>query len=74
MKPADFVEELASFHFANAFNPYADACPECDAKDAPAVRRRNLEAVLNAAIERGFSPSGLLEILAIGVAAERVWH
>lgn len=53
MKPGAFVEELASYHFANAFNPYADACPEFDADDAPAVRRRNLEAVLNAAIEKG---------------------
>jgi hypothetical protein len=49
MKPAAFVEELASYHFANAFNRYADACPEFDAEDAPAVRQRNLEAVLNAA-------------------------
>ncbi|WP_394887465.1 uracil-DNA glycosylase [Mesorhizobium sp. AaZ16] len=53
MKPGAFVEELASYHFANTFNPYADACPEFDAEDAPAVRRRNLEAVLKAAIERG---------------------
>ncbi|MCW1838754.1 uracil-DNA glycosylase [Prosthecomicrobium hirschii] len=53
MNPATFVQELASYRFENAFNPYADACPDFDAEDAPAVRKQNLEAVLNAAIERG---------------------
>ena len=53
MKSARFVEELASFRFENAFNPYVDTCPDCDTADAPAVRRRNLEAVLDAAIEKG---------------------
>lgn len=53
MKPAAFVTELASLRFENAFNPYADRCPDCDTDDAPAVRRRNLELVLSAALERG---------------------
>ncbi|MBM6596524.1 uracil-DNA glycosylase [Microvirga pudoricolor] len=53
MNPATFVADLASLRFANAFNPYSDLCPDCDAEDAPAIRRRNLEAVLSAALERG---------------------
>ncbi|MCV3242090.1 hypothetical protein ABID19_005744 [Mesorhizobium robiniae] len=53
MKAAAFVEELASYRFENAFNPYVDACPDFDTDEAPAIRRRNLEAVLDAALARG---------------------
>ncbi|PDT35656.1 uracil-DNA glycosylase [Rhizobium sp. M10] len=53
MKAAAFVQELASYRFENAFNPYADACPDFDTDESPAIRRRNLEAVLDAAIDRG---------------------
>ncbi|CDX12603.1 conserved hypothetical protein [Mesorhizobium plurifarium] len=53
MKPAAFVQELASYRFKDAFNPYADACPDFDTDEAPAIRCRNLEAVLDAAMVRG---------------------
>ena len=44
-----FVDELAALSFENVFNPYADCCPEHDRPDAPAIRRRNLVRVLEAA-------------------------
>jgi hypothetical protein len=51
--PASFIASLASLRFDNAFNPYADACPDHDAYDAPVVRRNNLAMVLDAALTRG---------------------
>ncbi|GER07168.1 uracil-DNA glycosylase [Iodidimonas muriae] len=48
-----FLEHLSSLRFNNAFNPYADTCPDCDEGDAPATRRRNLELVLEAALSKG---------------------
>jgi hypothetical protein len=52
MNTAQFVEALADLSFTDAFNPYSDACFDFDQDDAPAIRRKNLELVLNAAIER----------------------
>lgn len=48
-----FIEQLAALRFDNVFNPYADACPDCDAGNAAATRRHNLELVLEAALIRG---------------------
>ena len=48
-----FVAELATLRFHNVFNPYSDVCAEHDLKEAPAIRRGNLEAVLSKAIRRG---------------------
>ena len=47
---AAIVGDLGRLRFANVFNPYIDVCPDHDVADAPRIRRRNLEAVLNAAI------------------------
>jgi hypothetical protein len=48
-----FAAELAALRFENVFNPYADACPDHDGCHAADIRRRNLELVLSAALERG---------------------
>jgi hypothetical protein len=40
-------------HFENAFNPYAEACEDCDKKDAANIRVRNLELVLESALQNG---------------------
>lgn len=53
MTPDDFMNSLISLRSRHAFNPYTDACDEHDAPDAPAVRRRNLRLVLEAAITLG---------------------
>ena len=50
---SDFVAKLAELRFENAFNPYTDVCPIHDFPNAPAIRRRNLELVLAAAISGG---------------------
>ncbi|MBB6487935.1 uracil-DNA glycosylase [Rhizobium lusitanum] len=52
MNTAQFVETLANLSFTDAFNPYSDACDDFDQDDAPAIRRKNLKLVLDAAIER----------------------
>lgn len=48
-----FVNRVAELSFDNAFNPYAEACADHDGADAPAIRRRNLALVLDAAITHG---------------------
>jgi hypothetical protein len=48
-----FIEELSSMRFENVFNPYSDTCPSFDVIGAHMIRRRNLEAVLQAAITNG---------------------
>lgn len=48
-----FVDELAVLRFDNAFNPYAETCPDHDRKDAAAIRKRNLKLVLDAALRNG---------------------
>jgi hypothetical protein len=47
-----FVQELAALRFDNVFNPYVDACPEHDERDAASTRQHNLELVLEAALCR----------------------
>jgi len=49
----EFVERMSALKFENAFNPYAHACTQHDKRGAPSIRRRNLTAVLNAAISSG---------------------
>ena len=53
MTPDDFINALISLRSPHAFNPYTDACEEHDGPDAPAVRRRNMRLVLDAAIVTG---------------------
>lgn len=48
-----FVDRLADLHFDGVFNPYAEACNYHDEMDAPAIRRRNLSLVLEAALSGG---------------------
>jgi hypothetical protein len=48
-----FVNRVAQLSFQSTFNPYAEACADCDAANAPAIRRRNLALVLDAAITHG---------------------
>jgi len=48
-----FVNRVAELSFDNTFNPYAEACADHDGADAPAIRRRNLVLVLDAAITHG---------------------
>jgi hypothetical protein len=45
-----FISELSALNLPNTFNPWRDNCPENDRTDAPAIRRRNLSKVLEAAI------------------------
>jgi hypothetical protein len=52
-KADTFVNRIAALSFDSAFNPYADACADHDRADAPAIRRRNLSLVLDAAIAHG---------------------
>jgi hypothetical protein len=52
-KVEKFVQRVAELKFDCVFNPYADACVDHDNKDAPAIRRRNLALVLNAAVTHG---------------------
>jgi hypothetical protein len=53
MTPACFVDSVASLRFENSFNPYSQICPDHDDENSPAVRRHNLELVLQAAISSG---------------------
>jgi hypothetical protein len=52
-KADTFVNRIAALSFDCAFNPYAEACADHDRADAPAIRRRNLSLVLDAAITQG---------------------
>jgi hypothetical protein len=45
----NFVDALAALSFDNVFNPYADICADHDRPNAPAIRRRNLMSMLDAA-------------------------
>lgn len=47
-----FIDDLAAVELKDAFNPYSHICPVHDKVNAAAVRRRNLEEVLRAAIEQ----------------------
>lgn len=46
----NFTDDLASLHFDNVFNPYADICPIHDKEDSALIRCRNLQDVLEVAI------------------------
>ena len=46
-----FVEALARLRLPSVFNPYIDRCPHFDLSDAPARRRSNLQAQLQAALD-----------------------
>lgn len=50
MNPPTFVRHLSTTRFENVFNPYADRCLRYDRANAPAVRRRNLRTLLEAAL------------------------
>jgi len=52
-RPAEMVAALANVRMSGVFNPYADHCPDHDLPGAPAIRRRNLLRVLEAAIGSG---------------------
>lgn len=45
------VERLAQTSLPDVFNPYAELCPYHDRKDAPAIRRDNLQRVLERQVE-----------------------
>lgn len=51
--PEDFVDAIADVRMPRVFNPYSDVCPYFDLPDAPARRRRNLRAHIEAAVARG---------------------
>ncbi len=49
MKAEQFVKEICSLSFENAFNPYSDRCEIYDYVDAPQIRRALLLKILTAA-------------------------
>src|SRR5262249_2967803 len=49
----DFLDDLSALRFPNTFNPYSEKCAVHDIDEAPAIRRKNLEAVLLAATSNG---------------------
>lgn len=64
---ADLFEAPSGEHL---FNPYRDAHPEHDGPDAPAVRRRNLRAALDAAARAAaeLAPGGRPDVLVVAEA------
>jgi proteasome lid subunit RPN8/RPN11 len=50
---AGFVQSLTGMRTPDVFNPYADICATYDLSNAPAIRRKNLELVLAAALSGG---------------------
>lgn len=48
----DFVQLVAELEFNDVFNPYSDVCPKFDHPHAAQIRRRNLEAVVEAALDQ----------------------
>jgi len=48
--PSDFVAALANVRLPAVFNPYADCCKVHDRADAARLRKKNLEAFLQAAL------------------------
>lgn len=50
-----FVSDLAAISLPNVFNPYGQVCEEHDLPNAPELRRRNLELVLDSHIQSGAS-------------------
>lgn len=53
MTPRSFVGALADISLPHVFNPYRDTCPAHDRWDAPALRRKNLRSILEAAGRQG---------------------
>lgn len=51
MSAIQFVEAVASLRLPSVFNPYSDRCAHFDLADAPARRRSNLQAQLQAALD-----------------------
>jgi uracil-DNA glycosylase len=49
----DFLDDLSDLRFPHAFNPYSEKCAVHDVDEAPAIRRKNLEAILLAATTNG---------------------
>ena len=49
----DFIDELSGLSFPHTFNPYRERCAVHDIDEAPAIRRKNLEAILLAATRNG---------------------
>jgi hypothetical protein len=47
---AQFVKDLAALRFENVFNPYADHCGFHDAARGASIRRRNLQAIVEATL------------------------
>src|SRR5437899_7340215 len=48
--PSHFVAQLAEMRLPSVFNPYADCCSVHDRADAVRLRKRNLQAFLEAAL------------------------
>lgn len=53
MNVDDFLDDLSGLKFPDAFNPYSEKCAVHDIDEAPAIRRKNLEAILLAATTNG---------------------
>lgn len=53
MNVDDFLDDLSGLRFPHAFNPYSEKCAVHDVDEAPAIRRKNLEAILLAATANG---------------------
>lgn len=51
MTPKRFVASLTEIRLANVFNPYSDRCELHDRSDAARLRKRNLQAFLEAALD-----------------------
>lgn len=51
MGTARFMSDLEGLQFDNTFNPYRDRCEFHDRADAPAVRRKALHRILDAAAQ-----------------------
>jgi uracil-DNA glycosylase len=49
--PSRFVDSLARVRLPHVFNPYGDCCAVHDRPDAARLRKRNLEAFLQAAVK-----------------------
>lgn len=48
--PTEFIGALSEVTLPDVFNPYRDRCDTHDLHDGPAIRRRNLGALLDAAL------------------------
>lgn len=52
MTPKSFVATLSDMRLPAVFNPYADCCDVHDRSDAARLRRRNLQILLEAALDQ----------------------